>query len=405
MKHLLYCLSITCLISCGLGKTIEDATTKAVNAIDEAISNLSFESQEWRTVLSDALDKIPDEIKEIIGNDMQNLVSESIAVAGVEVRCNVDFFRTRLRQDLENIKRKILKQPLVERDAEICQTVPNLIDMNLSPNDRNSITFTGYDLRNPDVKIFLRSGSQMIDHTSKSSTNSNYQLTVNLGGNGVPLNSNSSKIILKYKNNTLSEIPVIQVAPEICDSKAVNTSPKKHTLVPTKTRGDREFDGNGPRITCSVKLKLSQDKKNLRAEMYMKAKETKSDWSTAEKTETITLYNAPNNWIIEKISTNPTGNHKTYLDDDHALDTYNIGEGPVQRMVFTGDLNGDDIGRTQVEILFRPISLQLRENKDCVVSRFTLATAIKEGKVSNKLKNDVFDAQPVMRTVVEQLNQ
>lgn len=405
MKHILCFFIVLCFMSCGLGTKIEDATTKAVNAIDEAISNLSFESEEWRTVLEGALDKIPDEIKEIIGNDMQNLINESIAVTGVELRCNVDFFRARLRQDLGNIKRKILKQTLIIGDAEICQTVPGVIDLNLSPNDRNSIIFTGYDLRNSEVRLFLLSGGIQKDYTSKLSKTSNYQLTANLGGNGIPLNSNSSKIILKYKNNTLSEIPVIQVAPEICESKAVRTSSKKHTLVPVKTRGDREFDGNGPRITCWVKLNLSQDKKNLRAEMYMKAKETKSDWSTAEKTETITLYNAPNNWIIEKISTTPTSNYKAYLDDDHALDTYNIGEGPVQKMVFTGDLSGNDIGRTQVEILFRPISLQLKENKDCVVSRFTLATAINKGVVSNKLRDGVFEAQPLMRTVVNQLAQ
>jgi len=380
MKNILYFLLATCLMSCGLGTKIEDATTKAVNAIDKAMSNLSFESQEWRTVLENALDEIPDEIKEIIGNDMQNLISESIAVAGVEVRCNVDFFRARLRQDLGNIKRKILKQPLIEGDAEICQIVPSVIDLNLSPNDRNSITFTGYDLRNTDVTLFLRSGGSQIDHTSKLHKTSNYQLTANLGGNGIPLNSGSDQIILKYKGNILSEIPVIQVAPEICDS-------------------------NGPYVTSWVKLKLSQDKKNLRAEMYMEAKETRSDWSTAKKTETITLYNAPNNWVIEKITTNPMSIHRNYLDDDHALDTYNIGGGPVEKMVFTGDLSGDDIGRTQVEISFRPINLQLRENKDCVVSRFMLATAINKGVVSSKLKKDVFEAQPIMKTVVKQLAQ
>jgi len=306
---------------------------------------------------------------------------------------------------LGNIKRKILKQPLIEGDAEICQIVPSVIDLNLSPNDRNSITFTGYDLRNTDVRLFLRSGGSQIDHTSKLHKTSNYQLTANLGGNGIPLNSGSDQIILKYKGNILSEIPVIQVAPEICDSKAARTEPKSHTLVPTLTRGDREFDGNGPYVTSWVKLKLSQDKKNLRAEMYMEAKETRSDWSTAKKTQTITLYNAPNNWVIEKITTNPMSIHRNYLDDDHALDTYNIGGGPVEKMVFTGDLSGDDIGRTQVEISFRPINLQLRENKDCVVSRFMLATAINKGVVSNKLKKDVFEAQPIMKTVVKQLAQ
>lgn len=403
MKYIYTALLIICFASCGKFITsMDDATTKAVNAIDGAISNLSFESSEWRFVLTEALDNIPDEIKSIINNDIQNLITESIAVAGIEVRCNVDFFRARMRQDLQNLKRKILKQTLIVGDAEICQTSPPLIDMNLVANNRNSILITGYDLRNKGIKLYLLARGQTIDYSSKLSKNSNYQMTINLGGTGIPLNTNSSKILIKYKNNIISEIPIIQKVPEICKSKPHYTKSKKHTLLPVRIRGDNEFDGNGPHITCSVSVKLSADKKKLLAEMYMIAKETQSNWSTAEKRETITLYTVSDGWIIEKINSNPQTSSYTYTDRDHSIDTYNIGHGPVKRMVFVGDVGGDDIGKTQVEILFRPVSLQLKENKDCV-SRFALGKAINQGIVSKKLTKDIYRQQPTMKGYTQEL--
>ena len=73
-------------------------------------------------------------------------------------------------------------------------------------------------------------------------------------------------------------------------------------LVPTrKTRGDREFGGNGPDIICRTDLRVSRDRRSIEAVIYFKAAETKSDWSTVEETFTRTVFRAPRGKTIDRI--------------------------------------------------------------------------------------------------------
>jgi hypothetical protein len=48
------------------------------------------------------------------------------------------------------------------------------------------------------------------------------------------------------------------------------------------SRGDREFDGNGPRMKCDVTLRISPDRKAIFADITFFAQETKDNWSTTE---------------------------------------------------------------------------------------------------------------------------
>lgn len=65
-------------------------------------------------------------------------------------------------------------------------------------------------------------------------------------------------------------------------------------LVPTKlTRGDREFDGHGPRIKSEVKLRIGDDGTKLYADVTFWAQETVSDWSTVEGNWSKVVYEAP----------------------------------------------------------------------------------------------------------------
>ncbi|MBX9782178.1 MAG: hypothetical protein K2X48_02690 [Chitinophagaceae bacterium] len=67
-------------------------------------------------------------------------------------------------------------------------------------------------------------------------------------------------------------------------------------------RGDREFDGNGPRIKCEVKISLNRDSTQVWADIYFWAQETKSDWSTTERTWRKKIYDAPYGKKIAKIN-------------------------------------------------------------------------------------------------------
>ncbi len=67
-------------------------------------------------------------------------------------------------------------------------------------------------------------------------------------------------------------------------------------------RGDREFDGHGPKIKCEAKLRIGDDGTELFADIYLWAQETQHDWSTTERRWSKKVYDAPNGKRIESIS-------------------------------------------------------------------------------------------------------
>jgi len=74
-------------------------------------------------------------------------------------------------------------------------------------------------------------------------------------------------------------------------------------LCPSKVlRGDREFDGHGPRVKCEVTLKIGDAGRALYADIYIWAQETTSDWSTTERRWSKKVYDAPYGKTITAIN-------------------------------------------------------------------------------------------------------
>lgn len=61
----------------------------------------------------------------------------------------------------------------------------------------------------------------------------------------------------------------------------------------TLLRGDREFDGHGPRMKSEVKLRIGRDSTTLLADIYLWAQETQYNYSTTEGRWTRKVYDAP----------------------------------------------------------------------------------------------------------------
>ena len=106
-------------------------------------------------------------------------------------------------------------------------------------------------------------------------------------------------------NKTLSKIPIksdnlnaslrtLEIQPDALEE----------WLCPDKLlRGDREFGGNGPRVKCEVKLRISRDSTSLEADFYLWAQETVHDWSTTEGQWVRKIYDAPYGKKISRILT------------------------------------------------------------------------------------------------------
>lgn len=66
-------------------------------------------------------------------------------------------------------------------------------------------------------------------------------------------------------------------------------------------RGDREFNGNGPKVKSEVTLRIGDNGSSLYADFYLWAQETTHDWSTTEGRWSRKVYDAPYGKKITKI--------------------------------------------------------------------------------------------------------
>lgn len=66
-------------------------------------------------------------------------------------------------------------------------------------------------------------------------------------------------------------------------------------------RGDREFDGHGPKVKCEVKIRLAENGKEIWADLTLWAKETVHDWSTTEGKWSTKIYETPYGKTINRI--------------------------------------------------------------------------------------------------------
>ncbi len=369
-------------------RIVPDISTEVIAALDRGISQLGLVSADWQDVLNEVIRDLPQEVQSTITNEVTNLLNRGIAASGAEVRCNVDFFRNRMKQGLQRIKAKFLETDLPPLEPQLCSVVPLAIDMSLPANRRNKIEFYGYDFDMTDIQVVQVVGSREVNVSNKLDQPTHYHMTLNLGGTGVALNANSKRLILRWQNRNISTIAVIQPAPDICETKFKNFRPSNLTVIPVhgakpgKSKGDREFDGHGPTMSCTVTL-INRGNR-VEANIKVTASETKSDWTYGSKNQTFNVFNADPGYIIEKIITPATAS-QTYTDNDHTLDEFG-GGGPVQKFIFNGDGNGADIGsNTKVTVQFNNIRVQLKESGDCV-STATLKSLELNGGVSEELK-------------------
>lgn len=351
----------------GLQTQIQDLTTRTVNVLDDAIDALQTQSSAWQTILQEAQTKLTDAAQSTIRNEIANLVTRSIAQAGVEFRCNADFVGARVRQQLIRIKAKLLGQQVPPAEPAFCQVVPIAVDRSLVPDRLKQVEFYGYDFNEAsNLTVFLeRAPGVRVNVTDKLDRPTHYAMTLKFGANGVQLDATSQRLVLEWDARQISTLAIIQPATPVCESKLVRFSPGKVTFMPPRTRGDGDFGGHGPKVYVSVTLLTTPQE--ITARVHMRAKETKDNWTTAEGSRVFSLFSPDPGWRIDRVVGSQIASH-TYTDGNHAVDSFNQGSGgPVKRLEFVGDTDGDEAGtRTKVEVAFNDLRIELTQTADCV---------------------------------------
>jgi hypothetical protein len=369
---------VTVLTSSGCGVTV-DPSSRALNALDDAISRLSADSADWQDTLGslqaqlkDVTDKLPRDVQTIINTELSNLAARSIAAVGTEFRCNTDFVGQRVKLVLERIRAKLTRAELPARPPTFCSMVPSAVDLSLEPNRRNRIDLYGYDLDRspPFVLSVVENGGGTRDVTDVAVTRqTHYQATINLGANGVTLNSASLKLRLAWEGQTVSEIPVIQPEAPKCQRMVVSVPIGMRTVRPPLVVGDDDFNGHGPLTTITVQLGYVPGGNTLGVSIQMTARQTNggSDTTQASGTDTWTTYTALPPWSIARVVT-PTSDSFSYTDTTRDRDDpFDRGVGGlVRQYVFVGDTTGPDAGvRTQATVFFNQPQVELISGPHC----------------------------------------
>jgi hypothetical protein len=358
---------------CGLGSKLggfQETGQDAVAALDRAIDALERNSAAWQSVLQNTTKELAGEAQSTIRNEVADVLNRSVAAAGTEFRCDLDFIGTRVRQALIRIRARLLGQTIPPVEPALCQVVPAAIDMGLDPSRRNKLEFFGYDFDTSPITVTLHDQSgNTIDVTNSLDRLTHYHMTLNLGLNGVPLTSTSNRITLEWQGKQISSVAIIQPATPVCrEQTEVYARDTYLSFTPPHTRGDREYKGHGPQVWANAQW--THDDFNVILRLWMKAEETQSDWTTAEGERYETYYVAPPGWRIESLS-GGMDSSAHYTDTDHEEDRLGGGpSGPIREFVFRGDRSGDDAGiHTGVDVYFNPLTVNLVEVGDCVSTR------------------------------------
>jgi hypothetical protein len=229
-------------------------------------------------------------------------------------------------------------------------------------------------------KVKLPFGS---DQSQRWFVGNRFQL--NQGNYAIKPYSDTSKSLTFKVATDGTTVPIIDVTAinwVIRPTKPVSiTLQNIRNLCPSRnTKGDREFNGNGPKINLVITLSTQNNETEIWANINFKATETKSDWSTVEGIWDFRVFTSPDgrkikDIIMDKVTyfdqTLSTGvgpqlifdNNKT---NNNYIDSLDKGVwSPVLNVKLVGDTGGDDISTdnncdddTRIEeINFRSLSV------------------------------------------------
>lgn len=142
-----------------------------------------------------------------------------------------------------------------------------------------------------------------------------------------------------------------QSFPEEGEEMAVQLPPTPK-FTPPHLSGDRDFDGNGPRVEAWAEVTAKGGE--IWVSVYMRAQETQSDFTEAAGTASYLLCRLP--YQSCSIVSSAHSRHR-YTDSDHEDDRFSLPPAElVKTFICVGDTYGNESGeRTGVSVEFNPV--------------------------------------------------
>ncbi len=329
----------------------------ANNIIDNAINRLENTSDSQQIILEKTKQELIEAGHESVANDVNTVISNAIQDTSGEAKCFVDFIRSKIKDDLKRIKSKITGKPIT-LIPQFCTPNPHSINYDfVEQGILTSLDISGYNLDYSEIKVFLLShDGEERDVSSHLGNPTEYLITLNLSTTGVPINACSDKLRFDLKNNKSFTINITHPK----KNKRILPISRKR-LCPERCGGDKEFDGNGPKVSAEASLFL-KSKRDLWVKIYLKAIETEHDYTCTEKEWTFPVWEAPKNFEITDFSPS-RASKASYTDTNHQLDKPSIsGSSLVRKFEIMGDTRGNDTGNctgddVYINIFFNEVSI------------------------------------------------
>jgi hypothetical protein len=352
---------------------INTTKTETINTLDFAISSLNKNSADWRQTLDQTVKQLTEDAQSILRIEVQNILTTSIALLGVELQCSLDIIGIKAKNSLEKLKARYLELPEPAARPYVCLTIPLSIDMKLDPSRRNNITITGY-FDSTDYRILLiKRTRQEVDITRFVSKTSPYILNINLGSNGIELSSSDDKIIMKTgESNIITTINVVQPSAPNCfegDLEVIPNETANYTLIPKRycnpcTNPDLEW-GNST-VTVFYSVRLEAIGRSVYAHLNMRCNEQGGDKSYVNHYERIRIHTLPADQIALGFG------QDVYFEEQYLNTLTDEPEprnarGPVQQFLFyIRTRKGIDINSyTRVNIAFNRLKIRVRQVGNC----------------------------------------
>ncbi len=358
-------------VSCDLTGKIETELTmvreQAVLSLNDGINALQNESSDWRSVLKDMQNKIDARVQDVLTYNIPyitNLASQralsTVLCVRESVKDEVVYFLQVMRAELITGKLPPLPQ------TKICGTSVSTIDLNGPRNTRNQIVYTGYSIHTKDsIRAVLINGKTQVEiPKSKLGFPDISNITLSLVDYPDTVLTNYTHLQLMYNKDVISSIGIDKKLAEPPTIEVATTQQREIVWIPPHTNGNKDFNGDGPRMLSHVYLK--HDGSRVYAQVYLYAQETKSDWTTATGTSHwVEIFSVKSGYRINKIK-DPTdylnilrNNNIDYIDssvEDYIMETV------VGRAILVGDTEGDEAGtRTKIILNLKSFNVEIQK--------------------------------------------
>jgi hypothetical protein len=378
MKKLIYLFSFLVLFL--LNSCITDSIEEAVKALDRLEIDIKNSSGDIKAELENWQKDLPNEVRSLIDDDIQKLSANMIGSIGAETRCNVDFLRNRFIQSVENIKRKLLKEPPIYLKPCFCTIDLPSINPNAEPKSLENLKIYGYDFDSPDPSkklmqvVLIGDGnlSKIIDEKFVGRT-TNYEMTINITDILPEIASNKYHKIKFFWNGdskSMAEILIMKWQPQNLIKQFL---PRNFAWYPPHTGGDCDLDtkqGNWANGKIQIQFRINGNE--LQARLFYDVMEfggdnTRFGVNAAGEASAWgpwnTLYTNDNN-DYELVSYSPAApdRYSFSVTDQGSKDYYQAGSA-VSEFVAYIDRKGDDCGYCHVEVFFNNMDVILRRKQ------------------------------------------